>query len=166
MEYGEFEELMGPQLFGGGVPTHLWRVVYEKITRDVLDAGESLQLARVENETTLVVAAIASIAKESTVWIVDHAWTFRLRQARGQLVDNPALVERLAGMLDCAAPTVDAVFGKMWGRARSYLMATASQLDEESCWYVNDEVGSCLSHDPDAPSMAMAPFLYAKTGVA
>jgi hypothetical protein len=32
-------------------------------------------------------------------------------------------------------------------------------MDEESIWYVNDEVGSSISHS-DAPNMAVHPFIY------
>lgn len=39
-------------------------------------------------------------------------------------------------------------------------MASSEQLDESSCWYVNDELGSYLSHD-DQPNIRLMPFLYA-----
>ena len=39
-------------------------------------------------------------------------------------------------------------------------MASTEQLDESSCWYVNDELGSCIPHS-DTPNVKLIPFLYA-----
>ena len=39
-------------------------------------------------------------------------------------------------------------------------MASSQQLDESSCWYVNDELGSYLNHS-DQPNIRLMPFLYA-----
>ena len=38
--------------------------------------------------------------KESNVFLIDHAWTFRYQDAFDTLKQNPALVERLQKMTD------------------------------------------------------------------
>eukprot|EP00759_Apiculatamorpha_spiralis_P048440 PhF_6_TR43641/c0_g1_i1/m.67060/K16609/TTLL12; tubulin--tyrosine ligase-like protein 12 len=168
MNYSQFEQLIGPQLYANGLPPPLWSVLHHKLTNDLLDVGSFVQLAMIEEDyetegdqvpSAYAVVAITDIPKDSNVWIIDHTWTFRLRQARSSLNENPDLVPRLARMLG-AEVNVDAVMAKMWTRVRSYLMATESQMDEESCWYINDEVGTCLQHDAETPNMNIAPFLF------
>jgi tubulin--tyrosine ligase-like protein 12 len=41
-----------------------------------------------------------------------------------------------------------------------YRLASTEQLDESSCWYVNDELGSSIPHS-DKPKVKLVPFLYA-----
>lgn len=37
-------------------------------------------------------------------------------------------------------------------------------MDEESIWYIMDEVGSAMAHS-DAPNMAVHPFIYSPNNV-
>lgn len=55
---------------------------------------------------------------------------------------------------------IDQVQRRIFKLANCYRLADSSQMDETSVWYVNDEIGSALSHS-DSPQCKTAPFLYA-----
>ncbi len=43
--------------------------------------------------------------------------------------------------------------------AGTYRVVTEEQMDEESAWYIMDEVGSSIKHS-DKPNVALFPFVY------
>ena len=55
---------------------------------------------------------------------------------------------------------LDEICSKIFRLAGCYRLASTEQLDESSCWYVNDELGSCIPHS-DTPNVKLIPFLYA-----
>lgn len=52
------------------------------------------------------------------------------------------------------------VMDKIWMFAGNYRLVSNEQMDEESIWYIMDEVGSSISHS-DVPNLAVHPFIYA-----
>ncbi|CUI12382.1 Hypothetical protein, putative, partial [Bodo saltans] len=98
------------------------------------------------SSTPLVLAAHRSLNKCEDVWLLDHAWTFRIREARKHLEQNVALRQRMGTMLlGDADASVDRIYNSMWAKASTYRVATEASLDEECCWYVMDEVGTAIS---------------------
>jgi hypothetical protein len=63
----------------------------------VFDAGEFFELQYAEGYQLVLKQ---DLRKESNVFLVDHAWTTDWRNARKQLMENPALVQRLYTMFD------------------------------------------------------------------
>ncbi len=47
----------------------------------------------------------------------------------------------------------------MWMYAGTYRVVTEEQMDEESAWYIVDEVGAAIKHS-DQPNVALFPFVY------
>lgn len=55
-----------------------------------------------------------------SIYLVDHAWTYRLPDARAQLMAMPGLLERMANLMEVTSDeedsvaTVEAVYKEMW----------------------------------------------------
>ena len=52
---------------------------------------------------------------------------------------------------------------KVWKYCGTYRLVKPGVMDEEPCFYINDEVGSSISHS-DTPNTRMMPFIYSKIG--
>ena len=49
----------------------------------------------------------------------------------------------------------------MWRVTQQYTYVQAGQMDEEATFYINDEIGSAISHS-DFPNVKMMPFIWSK----
>lgn len=216
--YEQFQNLVGPQLHGNQVPRSLWPTVYQKLMGQIFDAGNSFQIALMEeggsdeaeaveeveeaekedtseavNEatedtrdeagdeevsettgpTTRVLMTLSEIQPFTNVWLIDHAWTFRLREARKKLEESPELLARVADLVDVKLSgdeenvglDVDSVYNKIWYKAGHYRIASETQLDEEACWFMMDEVGSAIqiTNDTQAVNCLCAPVFFPPT---
>jgi tubulin--tyrosine ligase-like protein 12 len=114
-----FVSLMGPWMEQVQLPKHLWGVLYQKVKHDVFDSGASFSIAEIEEveeeeseeaevgeqasshstSNKRVLVSAQDITAEQDVWLIDHAWTFKYREARQQLRADANLRQRLAGML-------------------------------------------------------------------
>jgi hypothetical protein len=83
-----------PQLKIMGLPNSLWRILYNKISNDLLDAGNSMELQYDEGYML-----VPRNTLENDVFLVDHAWLFQFAEARKQLRALPNLVERFFTMM-------------------------------------------------------------------
>jgi tubulin--tyrosine ligase-like protein 12 len=83
------------------VPEHLWKSLYEKLKNSDLDAGKAFQIIVEQNEEeetqsySVVALADISVNDSNSIYLIDHAWTFRLSSARAALQEVPGLKERL-----------------------------------------------------------------------
>eukprot|EP00850_Spirogloea_muscicola_P021625 SM000256S08679 [mRNA] locus=s256:71999:76864:+ [translate_table: standard] len=112
MELPDFVRVHQMPLLAAGVPEGLHARLFDKLRRDVLDAGErfavelvrpsgSSRRGRPQRRVVLAGPAGGSLLAESDVFLVDHAWSFRLADARKQLEQAPGLVERMAALMGC-----------------------------------------------------------------
>ena len=88
-----------------GVPEHLWPVLTHKLQHEIFDAGEVFSLALDEDGTyEVMVSAEEKVlaASVSSVWLIDHAWTYTPLSARQQLSGNPNLARYLNPLLSGA----------------------------------------------------------------
>jgi len=105
------------------------------------------------------------------VYLIDHAWTYRLEHARSKLESNSTLLSRMAKLMKVdEAPErstdeiVEDVLTEMWKYNQTYNIA-AAQLGTEAAlplWYVMDEFGSRIQHS-DNFTVMMVPFCYGPT---
>ena len=178
MSYEQFVETHGPQLYGSGVPQSLWKVVHEKASKEILDIGSNFQLAQISDEEeeevsvpSYVLMSTAAVKKDDNIWFIDHAWTFRVREAMISLAQSPGLAERVHRMLG-VAPDVAITDGRfveaLWKRLQTYRLASETTLDEENCWYLMDEVGCAISpvSQTQEPTVNMCPFYFSPTTTA
>lgn len=99
--FDEFAEVHGILLAGSGMPPALHRQLFEKLSSETYDGGEFFQVDPCDggHQRRLVLTEDSGMEKESRVFLVDHAWTFRLSDARKQLEEVPGLVERMASLM-------------------------------------------------------------------
>ncbi|KAI8565339.1 hypothetical protein RHMOL_Rhmol03G0251300 [Rhododendron molle] len=84
--YDDFVKVHGILLAASGVPPSLHRQLFEKLSTDTFDGGQFFEVEAVEDgRQRRLVLTSDSMEKESRVFLVDHAWTFRLDDARKQI---------------------------------------------------------------------------------
>lgn len=97
------------------------------------------------------------------IFLIDHAYTYRINNIRNELEQLPQLVERLSRMM--FIPTdeedkINAIIEEMWKFNHTYTLAVdgGSAEDQEPYWYIRDEFGSAIEHS-ERSNVRMAPFL-------
>ncbi|KAH9804625.1 tubulin--tyrosine ligase-like protein 12 [Citrus sinensis] len=116
--YEDFVKVHGVLLAASGLPQSLHRQLFQKLTTETFDAGSYFKIEVCEDgRQRRLVLDSQSMPKESNVFLVDHAWTFRLSDAFSQLQEVPGLAQRMASLmcvdtdLDTDIEEVDAVKG-------------------------------------------------------
>ncbi|XP_035662908.1 tubulin--tyrosine ligase-like protein 12 isoform X2 [Branchiostoma floridae] len=192
MDYPTFLKLHRGQLANSGVPEVYWPGVQKKIRDEVYDAGHYFGMMQVEEDEEegddegggdrnnptpgdhrwcVVVTSEDGVdsSDSSSIFLVDHAWTFQYGYARLQLQQVPGLLGRMAALMDICQELseeekTERVLDEMWRFTWQYKLnfqgATAD--DKIAFWYVNDEFGSRIQHC-DEPACRMVPFYYVPT---
>ncbi|KAK9525270.1 hypothetical protein VZT92_015997 [Zoarces viviparus] len=195
-EFNVFVALHAGALQSSRIPTIYWRSLHHKITNEIYDAGEVFGIMHFQQEEDeeggedeerkeednpgAVIRCKVVVTEESglqvseptSVYLVDHAWTYRVEHARQQLEQIPGLLPRLADLMGVdfhgEAPdpdTVELVMERMWKYNQTYELSQGSPEDKVPVWYIMDEFGSRVQHS-DRPSCSMAPFFYVQGGLA
>ncbi|XP_062299798.1 tubulin--tyrosine ligase-like protein 12 isoform X1 [Scomber scombrus] len=195
-EYRAFLALHAGALQSSGIPETYWRSLHHKITSEIYDAGEVFGIMQIqqddeaENEDEeeekkkdnpgAVIGCKVVVTRDSglqasdptSVFLVDHAWTYRVDHAREQLEQIPGLLSRMAALMGLdfhgEAPdpdTVEQVMELMWKYNQTYHISQGSAEEKVPVWYVMDEFGSQVQHS-DQPSCGMAPFFYVQDQLA
>lgn len=184
-KFNEFVRLHSNQLTSSGVPEHLWHTLCSKLEHQCFDAGSAFQLLMIDYDEsekdpedplyTVVVSKSDGIKAKDTqeIYIIDHAWTYRLHTARNQLREIPSLLDRLSNMmggghLDTEA-AIDYVMQAMWRYNQMYAVATANNTeisieDRMPIWYIMDEFGSAINHSDNA-NVRVVPFMHVTEGI-
>lgn len=100
--YDDFVKVHSILLAASGIPQSLYPKLFEKLTSDALDGGNYFQVEpveEVEGRQRRLVFTSEFLGKESDLFLVDHAWTFRLSDAYKQLQEIPGLAERMAALM-------------------------------------------------------------------
>lgn len=170
--YHQFVEIHGPQLLNSGVPDFYWPKLYEKLSNETFDAGEYFKLLCVQSgdENIWKVETIQPIESKhpNSIFLVDHAWTYRVSDCRPQLEQIPGLLERMAALMDIQSEerskeeVIEDILQKMWKFNQTYRIGNATFGSDESMpiWYIMDEFGSRIQHS-DSPTVKMSPFFFA-----
>ncbi|XP_062533602.1 tubulin--tyrosine ligase-like protein 12 [Armigeres subalbatus] len=178
-QYDSFISVHKPQLQASGVPEHFWPQLYRKLKHQEFDAGASFSLLLVDygeeqrsHEDPIWTVAVSKEggirADDPTeIYLVDHAWTFRTDNARQQLTEHPALVNRLAIMMgldqeDVSAPVlVSSILNDIWKWCNMYSLNGEGLTVENRMpiWYVMDELGSGILHS-NTPNCRVVPFIH------
>ncbi|XP_034111030.1 tubulin--tyrosine ligase-like protein 12 [Drosophila albomicans] len=187
-KYNEFVALHKPQLESSAVPVHLWPALYRKLSTDCFDAGEAMQLLLIDydnddeemetdpdDDSSARPVFALEVAREQgikasdpqAIYLIDHAWTFRLNSARQQLEQYPQLADRLSAITGVDLEheqRIDKILRRLWKYCHAYSLSSDGLSDEERMpiWYVMDEVGSAVNHS-DTPSFRLVPLLHLST---
>lgn len=98
--FEEFAEVHGILLAASGIPQSLHRQLFHKLSTETFDAGLYFQVEPLDagRQRRLVLTSDDSIQSESQLFLVDHAWTFRLS-------DAPKQVPNISYYIYTCAPT-------------------------------------------------------------
>ncbi|PHU11732.1 hypothetical protein BC332_18662 [Capsicum chinense] len=98
--YGDFVKVHGVLLAAAGIPQSLHSLLFQKISSDTFDGGRFFQILPPDDgRRRRLLFTSDFIAKYSNLFLVDHAWTFRLSNAYKQLREIPGLAERMAALM-------------------------------------------------------------------
>ncbi|XP_026467284.1 tubulin--tyrosine ligase-like protein 12 [Ctenocephalides felis] len=176
--YEEFVTLHKPQLLACGVPEIYWPTLYKKLESDDLESSNVFQVLQIDYADdvkqpgdpnfTVQVTHEQGISNNDPqdIFLIDHAWTFRISDRRKLLSEIPSLRDRMASMLGIdnvndINEVIECICNEMWKYCLYYTMSGLSSDIEHSMpvWYMMDELGSRIQHS-DNPNVIVTPFLY------
>lgn len=161
------------QLESAGVPTHFWETLCKKLNKQIFDAGNTFQIQKIESEIEsykpswkVVVFREEGVNSKdpSHIYLIDHAWTYRVSEARSHLKVTDGLLERMRGLMgiednSTGDEAVDRVFNEMWKFNQTYTIGPVSEVEERiPVWYILDEFGSAIQHSNE-PTFRAVPFI-------
>jgi tubulin--tyrosine ligase-like protein 12 len=69
---------------------------------------------------------------ENAIFLIDHAWTYRIKDARNNLINIPNLYERMASLMnvnsDSKEDGIELILQRMWKFNQTYTL-TSTQVD-------------------------------------
>ncbi|CAL8324020.1 unnamed protein product [Lota lota] len=184
-DYLNFVSLHVGALQSSGIPRLYWKSLFHKLSNEIYDAGEVFGIMQEMDEdaeeeekkhanptpafTCKVVITREEglqVSDPNSIFLVDHAWTYRVEHARQQLVEIPGLLPRMAALMgldfhgETPDPdTVDLVLEHMWRYNQTYRLSQGTAEEKVPVWYIMDEFGSQVQHADEA-SCRMAPLYY------
>lgn len=101
--FDDFVRVHGLLLAASGLPPQLHRPLFEKLSAEIFDGGAYFQIAPTDEEgrQRRLVMTSDFMGKESNVFLVDHAWTFRLSDAYKQVTLSFLLMSVVALLVSC-----------------------------------------------------------------
>lgn len=85
--YEEFANVHALLLAASGLPESLHRRLFQKLSAETFDGGDHFQIEPVEEgRMRRLVLTSDSMPKDSNIFLIDHAWTFRLSDAYKQVL--------------------------------------------------------------------------------
>jgi tubulin--tyrosine ligase-like protein 12 len=147
-EYNQFLQTHQLQLVFNNIPKHLYRRLYEKMKNEIFDSGTYFQLCPVDDddeelvkpfnpERRYYVSTIENVIldpekDENAIFLIDHAWTYRIKDARNDLKSIPNLYERMASLMNVNSDTkedgMELILQRMWKFNQTYTL-TPTQVD-------------------------------------
>ena len=64
------------------------------------DIGSWVKIIIDEEKDTTALMCTKPMAKQSEIFLIDHAWTFSYQEALHQLVQDPVLAERISKIVE------------------------------------------------------------------
>jgi len=78
-----------------GLPEQLHRKLFQKVSFEDYDIGQWVKIIMDEENDRTVLMCTKKLDKDSEVFLIDHAWTFKYEDAINTLKSNSALLERM-----------------------------------------------------------------------
>ena len=98
-EYDDFYAAHELQLFGMSFPKELGEKLYFKLKNEIFDTNMFFEILDNQDECRYLLKAKKDIKKNEHVFLVDHAWTYRLRQYSQFCENYPQIIKRATTML-------------------------------------------------------------------
>jgi hypothetical protein len=108
-EFDEFYSAHELQLFGMSFPRELAEKLYFKLKNEIFDMNNFFEIMDNPNEQRYLLRTKKEIKKNDHVFLVDHAWTYRLRQYSEFCKTYPTLIKRCTTMLKYGAVKKDVI---------------------------------------------------------
>ncbi|KAB0801588.1 hypothetical protein PPYR_03774 [Photinus pyralis] len=175
MDFDTFKQLHEQQLNSSMIPKHFVKVLHEKLEKQVFDAGNAFTLLRVDDQDMRdkdFVPWVLQLHLEdgikandpSNIYLIDHAWTFEVKNARKQLQTLTELRRRVASITgveetENEEEMCEQIFDEIWKYGNFYWAQTNNVEDKIPIWYLLDEVGSAVHHSGNA-NCRIVPFLH------
>lgn len=139
----------------------------------MMDDGDGQQLVSLDLSLVswrIIACQPIKLKDQQSIYLIDHAWTYRLDQARNHLETTPGLLPRIAELTNVEMKdrqkfeVIEDVLKEMWKFNQTYNLASAELGTEAAVplWYVMDEFGSRIQHSDD-PNVRLVPFCYMPT---
>lgn len=180
--YSAFIALHRIQLESSRVPERYWKTLCRKLYDEIFDAGNTFSVARVEYDDDVgdcvniyrpqyrvFISCEAGVdaLDPQHIYLIDHAWTYRVDSARKNLKSMPALLARMVHLMGVqetgegdSEALVNNVFDEMWKFNQTYSIPSMGDIEESMpVWYVMDEFGSAIPHS-DNPTFRTVPFIF------
>uniref|UniRef100_M1BN35 Tubulin--tyrosine ligase 12 n=1 Tax=Solanum tuberosum TaxID=4113 RepID=M1BN35_SOLTU len=130
--FDDFVKVHGVLLAAAGIPQSLYKLLFQKLSSDTFDGGHYFQIEPIEDgRQRRLLFTSDSIAKHSNLFLVDHAWTFRLSDAYKQLCEVPGLAERMAALM-CVDVDLDSAAEEA-GEEDSSKLSAVEIVEREMC---------------------------------
>ncbi|XP_015082674.1 tubulin--tyrosine ligase-like protein 12 [Solanum pennellii] len=128
----DFVKVHGVLLAAAGIPQSLYKLLFQKLSSDTFDGGHYFQIEPIEDgRQRRLLSTSDFIAKHSNLFLVDHAWTFRLSDAYKQLCEVPGLAERMAALM-CVDVDLDSAI-EQEGEEDSSKLSAVEIVEREMC---------------------------------
>ncbi|UJR21927.1 hypothetical protein I4U23_024996 [Adineta vaga] len=188
--YKQFLQTHQLQLIFNSIPKHLYRRLYEKMKNEIFDSGKYFQLCPVDDDddeleksynperrfyvSTLENVVLDPEKDENAIFLIDHAWTYRIKDARNDLYSISQLYERMTSLMnvnsDVKDDGIELILQRMWKFNQTYTL-TSTQIDpnldveaaQEPYWYIMDEFGSSIRHSSTNANVYCTSFFFEPT---
>lgn len=171
----EFINIHKSQLQSSGVPEHFWKTLYTKIKNSDYNLESNFALCKVDydeerkkEEPIFVLQVIneQGVKKDDIkqIYLIDHAWTFRVANIRENLNDIDSLLVRMCNLMgvdnsSSKGERIETVCDEMWRYCQSYTIGNAASVEDRlPIWYIMDEVGCAIVHSEE-PNFRTVPFV-------
>ena len=147
-EYENFLRTHEFQLVLNNIPKHFYRRLYEKMQDEIFDSGAYFQLCPVDDdeveksfnpEHRYYVSTLKNVVLDpdndpNAIFLIDHAWTYRIKDARSNLTNIPNLYERMSALMNVDSETkedgIEVILQRMWKYNQTYTL-TSTQVDPQ-----------------------------------
>ncbi|CAF0757011.1 unnamed protein product [Adineta ricciae] len=190
-DYEDFLRTHEFQLVLNNIPKHFYRRLYEKMKNEIFDSGSYFQLCPVDDDddeieegafnaerryyvSTLENVVLDPNTDENAIFLIDHAWTYRIKDARSNLQNIPNLYERMASLMNVDTETnedgIEVILQRMWKYNQTYTLTSTQINPQEDCeeayepyWYIMDELGSSIRHSSTNTNVCCTSFFFGPT---
>lgn len=98
-EFDKFKKTHELQLFGMQFPPELYEKLYVKLKNELFDTQNFFEIFDNQDEDRYLLKAKQDLKKNDLVFLVDHCWTFRIRQFNEFCEKYPNIIKRTITML-------------------------------------------------------------------
>lgn len=141
-EYQQFLKAHELQLYSMAFPVEkLGEKLYYKLKYEVFESNV-FKLSDNEEETKIFVQSNSNLIANQEVFLIDHCWTFKIRQFQEFVDSNPSIIERVFGMLKYTENQQPLMTSNITSTPGKYLKGKIADLKSFDAHYKKGELTS------------------------